>query len=216
MSVLKAAPLITALKDVNTELKILSTESLASNDAGFFLSTLESLNGTLEKAAVISRNTLERLRSNQYPPKPGAPIFPHMNISGSVRVIEYNWLHIRLNALLPHCRFQTPQYLTDTVIRLLDCFAADGNIIPRFEKAMMVIDEHCDIKSRNAFDQDNKGWKAISNALKGRVFPDDDQFSLGIALVSTESENPMCNVFIIGAEDAGAFFEMRSSGALYW
>jgi hypothetical protein len=42
-----------------------------------------------------------------------------------------------------------------------------------------VVDEHSSINCRRVFDQDNKGWKAIPNALKGRVIPNDDQYSLG-------------------------------------
>ena len=42
-------------------------------------------------------------------------------------------------------------------------------------KAILIIDEHCDLKNHQVFDQDNKGWKAIPNALKGLLVEDDDQ-----------------------------------------
>ncbi len=77
------------------------------------------------------------------------------------------------------------------------------------------MDEHCSCESRTVFDQDNKGWKAVPNALKGRLFPDDDQFSLGIALLSTESEKAGCNIYVMPAEDAGEFFELRRDGLLF-
>ena len=48
------------------------------------------------------------------------PHLPPIEITGSVNIIEYSWLHIRLNTLLPHCRFQTPNWLSDTIRRLLD------------------------------------------------------------------------------------------------
>ena len=62
----------------------------------------------------------------------------------------------------------------------------------------------------------NSMLEAVSNALKVRMFPDDDQFSMGLALVSTESEELACNIFVIDASDAGEFFNIRSSGTLYW
>jgi len=37
---------------------------------------------------------------------------------------------------------------------------------------MLIIDEHCGIDGRYIFDQDNKGYKAVSNAIKGRLIPD--------------------------------------------
>lgn len=216
MSNPKVEPLLSELKEVITAVKSLVTVNSYSDKPEDIVSSAEAVSEALEKAVVTSRNTLERLRLNMDIPKPGAPVLPYMNICGMVKIIDYNWLYIKLNALLPHCRFQTPQYLSDTIIRLLDNYAANGGTIPRYENALLVIDEHCDIQNRTVFDQDNKGWKAVSNALKGRVFPDDDQFSLGITLVSTQSEKAMCNIFVIGAEDAGEFFNMRAGGTLYW
>ena len=51
-------------------------------------------------------------------------------------------------------------------------------------QALLIIDEHCEIDARRVYDQDNKGWKAIANAIKGRLIPDDDQYSLGVCLLS--------------------------------
>jgi hypothetical protein len=201
--------LLSALKDVDTAAKSLTSQSVD------IVKAAEITTEALEKAVITSRNTLEALRPSVAFPKHG-DILPSMSIAGMVRVIETNWLHIQLNALLPHCRFQTPAYLTDTITRLLDTFAASGGVIPYHERALLVIDEHCDTHNRTVYDQDNKGWKAVSHALKGCVFPDDDQFSLGIVLVSAQSEKPQCNIFVIGAEDANMYFEMRSAGTLYW
>ncbi len=95
-------------------------------------------------------------------------------INGSVEVNENGWLHITLNTLLPHCKYQTSPYLKDTIIRLLSNYQLNGGALPFYSAAMLVIDEHCNIDSRQVFDQDNKGWKAIPNALKGLVIADDD------------------------------------------
>ncbi|MDR2903292.1 MAG: hypothetical protein LBU77_02115 [Clostridiales bacterium] len=204
------------MKSVVKAIDHLGAKSLYADQPDELIQSVETMNMALETAAVTSRNILERIQKDTDTVKLGAPVLPNLSVCGEVRVIEYGWLHIRLNALLPHCRFQTPKYLNDTVKRLLDQFSANGRTIPYYENAMLIIDEHCNIKSRSVYDPDNKNWKAVSNALKGRVFPDDNQFSLGIVLVSTPSEKLSCNVFVIDAADAGEFFNMRSGGSLYW
>ncbi len=176
---------------------------------------MERLNTALERAAILSRNALELARPHVDFPQEGTPAARQKNISGMIRLHDMGWLHIRLETLLPHCRFQTPAYLSDTVARLMDSLGEGGARLPYFKKAVLVIDEHCSCKSRTVYDQDNKGWKAVSNVLKGRLFPDDDQFSLGVVLVSTESEKAECNIYVLPADDAGEFFELRRAGLLF-
>jgi len=142
------------------------------------------------------------------------PVLPAVEVTGSVNKLEYSWLHITLNTLLPHCRFQTPNWLSDTLRRLLDNFEAGGGSIPFFQNgAVLVIDEHSPIENRHIYDQDNKGWKAISNALKGRVFPDDDQYSLGVVLLSARSCEKVTHITVLDAMDVGSFLDMRSGYA---
>ncbi len=176
---------------------------------------LERLNAALEHAAVLSRNTLEQARPCVDFLQEGKPLAPRVDIGGTVRLLDGRWLHIRLDTLLPHCRYQVPAYLSDTITRLLDGFGQGGGKLPYYEKATLVIDEHCSRKTRTVFDQDNKGWKAVPNALKGRLFPDDDQFSLDVVLLSTESEKAGCDIYVMPAEDAGEFFELRRDGLLF-
>lgn len=82
---------------------------------------------------------------------------------------------------LPHCRYDAPIWLSDTVARALDRYEAAHARLPMLEHALLIIDEHCEIDARRVYDQDNKGWKAIANAIKGRLIPDDDQYSLACA-----------------------------------
>ena len=56
------------------------------------------------------------------------------------------------NTLLPHCRYQTPEWLTDTIRRLLDEYESSGSKLPQFKTAMLVIDEHCGMDGRHIFD----------------------------------------------------------------
>jgi len=138
---------------------------------------------------------------------PAAPIL--RNAGGRISVNEYGWLHMELAMLLPHCQYKTPRYLIDTLERLLDGYAQHHQL-PWFSKALLVIDEWSNIQNRRVYDQDNKGWKAIPNILKGRVLADDDQYRLEIALLSRQDEQPSCHIFILPAEDADAFFTLRS------
>ncbi len=188
---------------------------IAAIGGGNVIPQIERLTAALERAVVLSRNTLELQRPCVEFLQGGKPVLPHTAIGGTIRLLNGRWLHIRLDTLLPHCRFQVPVYLSDTITRLLDGFGQGGGKLPYYEKATLVIDEHCSRKTRTVFDQDNKGWKAVPNALKGRLFPDDDQFSLGIALLSTESEKAGCNIYVMPAEDAGEFFELRRDGLLF-
>lgn len=176
---------------------------------------LERLNAALEHAAVLSRNTLEQARPCVDFLQGGKPPAPCVDIGGTVRLLDGRWLHIRLDTLLPHCRYQVPAYLSDTITRLLDGFGQGGGKLPYYEKATLVIDEHCSRKTRTVFDQDNKGWKAVPNALKGRLFPDDDQFSLDIALLSAESAELWCDIYVLPVNDAWEFFSQRQGGMLF-
>lgn len=63
-----------------------------------------------------------------------APIL--QNIDGRISVNEYGWLHIELAMLLPHCQYQTPHYLIDTLERLLDGYAQHHQL-PWFSKALL-------------------------------------------------------------------------------
>lgn len=125
---------------------------------------------------------------------------------------DYGWLHITLNTLLPHCRYQTPNWLSDTISRLLDGYEECGKELPFYRQAFLVIDEHTAIEGRHIFDQDNKGWKAISNAIKGRLIPDDDQHTLSVTLLSTEvKEQECCHITVLPQSDAHDFFAAHSS-----
>jgi len=83
-------------------------------------------------------------------------------------------------------------------------------VLPYFRAAMLVIDEHCGIDGRHIFDSDNKGWKAVSNAIKGRLIPDDDQYTLSLVLLSQKSELNVCHITLLEQADAEDFFDLHS------
>ncbi len=174
-----------------------------------FQQALEMITTQFERATLTLRALCETYRSGgELLGK--KPSLPALDVAGSIDLIENQWLHIRLETLLPHCRYQTPDYLADTIRRLLDAFEARGQKLPCFRRALLVVDEHSSIDGRHVFDQDNKGWKAIPNALKGRVIPDDDQYSLGVALLSAYRPEGVCHITLMDMQDASEFFVLRS------
>ena len=170
---------------------------------------LEETSGTFERSVLELRRLCEK-----HSPGVGGygkrPVLPRMENAGFVETFGYGWLHIQMNTLLPHCRYQTPEWLSDTIRRLLDEYEAGGSKLPFFQDAMLVIDEYCGVDGRHIFDQDNKGWKAVSNAIKGRLVPDDDQFTLALALLSEKSELNVCHITLLDRFDAADFFATRS------
>ena len=180
--------------------------------------TLEQTMENFEQSVLELRRLCER-----YSPGVGGygrrPVVTALPVIGRVELLCEDWLHIRLNTLLPHCRFQTTGWLTDTIRRLLDEYEAQGKALPRYERALMVIDEHSAISGRPVFDQDNKGWKAVNNAVKGRLIPDDDQYTLNVALLSQVSREDTCHITLLEQRDAADFFSLRAGdhglGRLY-
>ena len=139
------------------------------------------------------------------------PVLPPLDVAGSISVNEFGWLLMELNTLLPHCRFSTPVWLTDTITRLLDQHERRQGKLPMLDRALLVIEEFCDVDSRNVFDQDNKGFKAVSNAIKGRLVEDDDQFTLSVCLLSQRfSGAKSCHIYVLPLSEAGDFFSMRT------
>lgn len=120
------------------------------------------LQKTLEQTMdYFERSTLElRQLCERYASGVGGfmhkPVLPAMEVTGSVETFGYDWLHITLNTLLPHCRYQTPNWLSDTIRRLLDGYEACGKRLPFYSRALLVIDEHTGIEGRHIFDQDTR------------------------------------------------------------
>ena len=142
----------------------------------------------------------------------GVGKYHHKTIYGEVNLLDNGWVDIRMNALLPHCKIVGgTQYVSDTVIRLLDEFRNDGGDLPCFEKAYLAIVEHCPENCSGAFDQDNKGFKGVINALKGRLFHDDNQFELALGLFTFVDEDPHCHIYVTPYEEAGDFHYQMAS-----
>lgn len=144
----------------------------------------------------------------------GCSKYEHREIYGSVMRMENGWLDICLNTLLPHCKILGgTQYIADSITRLLDEFQHEGDLA-YFEKAYIAIVEHCPWDVSGVFDSDNKGFKGVINALKGRLFPDDNQFELSLGLFTVQNEEFCCHIYVTPFDDAGDFLYQLSSEML--
>ncbi|MDD6236683.1 MAG: hypothetical protein PUB00_04815 [Clostridiales bacterium] len=72
--------------------------------------------------------------------------------------------------------------------------------------------EHCNFECSEGFDHDNKGFKAVQNALKGRLFPDDDQFELSLGLFTVLDPEMSCHIYIMPESDASDFMFQKLAG----
>lgn len=70
------------------------------------------------------------------------PVLPPLEVAGTISVNEFGWLMLELNTLLPHCRFSTPAWLTDTITRLLDQHKRRRGRLPKGGSAPFVGPEH--------------------------------------------------------------------------
>lgn len=56
--------------------------------------------------------------------------------------------------------------------------------------------------------------KAVSNALKGRLFPDDNQYDLGLVLLSRRSRDCTTHISVLDMEDLGQFLASYVTGPI--
>ena len=169
----------------------------------------------IELCCIDMRRLCERVRPTLPPLRFGSAHYHTEKIYGEVTRLDAGWLDIRLNALLPHCRVTGgTQYITDTITRLLDTFQAAGGELPLWDKAFAAIVEHRPDAGCGAFDHDNKGFKAVQNVLKGRLFPDDDRFEMSLGLFTEQRKESACHIFVLPDDEAGIFTDMRLSHEL--
>lgn len=135
--------------------------------------------------------------------------------SGHIEIAGAGWVHMQIDTLLPHCRYLPAAWLTDTVRQLLTAYMQRTNFRLHFRQMLLVIDEHSDVNGRHVFDQDNKGWKAVSNALKGLVIDDDDQYHLSVHMMSSRSAENVCHISLVLPESADEFFQYHQKGIAY-
>ena len=172
---------------------------------------MDDLMVEMENGCIAARRILEKYRPLIPLEQRGGKLKTFEDIIGSVEVTPEMRVHIKLNTLLPHCKYKTTNYLQDIILRLLESYPGT---LPKYDKAFLAIVEHCNHTNRNAYDQDNKGWKQIPNALKGILFDDDDQFNLSLGLFSVYSDEPACHIYVMPIESASDFMFFMGGNVL--
>ena len=178
-----------------------------------FNTLIDSAMQQMEIACIEMRNISEQIK-----PKDEETLTVGQSaksIYGSATVMENGWLHIKLNTLLPHYKvLGGTQYVSDSITRLLNKAVASGLVLPFFNKAFLGIVEHCSVNMCEAFDSDNKGYKAVINTLKGRLFEDDNQFELSLGLFTVEDNENCCHIYVLPIEDSAKFMWLKSGGGV--
>ena len=127
--------------------------------------------------------------------------------NGSITLGADNLLHIRLNMSLPNTKSSVGiKEITKTIHHLLDSHKDYYGELPFYENVFVAIIEHRNPQSGGSFDHDNKGFRAIPNALKGRVFGDDNQFEMSLGLFTRENygEN-YTDIYVVPMSDLAYF-----------
>lgn len=172
---------------------------------------IESYLYDIETLCIKSRNLLEC-----YYQKPENSNMEHITpkentVYGELNVTFEGWVNVSLNTILPSTKYKTTNYIGDTISRLVKNY--DGEL-PYYDNAFLAIVEYCNFENHNSLDNDNKGWKMIPNALKGRVIADDNQFILSVGLFAKISETPHLEIYILPPEDASIFMSMLAEDAI--
>ena len=166
---------------------------------------------TVESACVTARCVIDRYRIMTPFSENGKKEKIISKVAGEIEVTAEGWLHIKLNTLLPNCRYKNNSYIQYTLTRLLEeC----DKPMPMFDNSFLAIVEYCDYDNREVYDQDNKSWKMIPNAIKGRVVKDDEQFRLDIGLFSKISDTPACHIYVIPQTQLSEFMNYLSNDLL--
>ena len=186
---------------------------LSSRSPVRFNTLIDSAMQQMEIACIEMRRIAETIRPQendvQYSECSAKTIY------GSVTLMDSGWLHIKLNTLLPHYKvLGGTQYVFDSITRLLDKYISAGLELPFYNKAFLGIIEHCNVNVCEAFDSDNKGFKAVINTLKGRVFEDDNQFELSLGLFTVADDENCCHIYVLPVEESAKFMWLNTEGGL--
>ena len=133
-------------------------------------------------------------------------------VTGSMKVTHEGWTVIRLDTLLQNARRRTTGYIENTILELLKQWRGSGGVLPWYRHAFVVITEHTDRKSGNVYDPDNREWKAVTNALKGVLFEDDDQFNVSLILDTVPDGRGYTEIAVLPYHEATAYLSGRNFG----
>jgi len=202
-------------KHIGEAQKIIYRLNSGALSIGQFNTALDGAAQQFELTAVEVRRLCEKnkigLRLDTLPLK----AYHNREIFGEVELTDEGWIHIRLKTLLPSGRgIENSAYISDSITRLLDNFTKRGGELPFFDKAFLAIIERCDFENRKSFDHDNKGFKCVQNALKGRLFADDNQFELSLGLFTEFDPECACHIWCLPENEVVDFLYQRQTGEI--
>ena len=129
-----------------------------------------------------------------------------------MKVTHEGWTVIRLDTLLQNARRRTTGYIENTILELLKQWRGSGGVLQWYRHAFVVITEHTDRKSGNVYDPDNREWKAVTNALKGVLFEDDDQFTVSLILDTVPDGRGYTEIAVLPYHEVAAYLSGRNFG----
>ncbi len=204
----------TMLQHYNACKKYLDELRICIRTPGKQNTLLDAAMQQIELCCIDMRNLCEQGRPTIPPLKNKTD--SHKEIYGEISQMANGWLDIRLNALLPHCKMiGGTQYVYDTITRLIDRYQESGGKLPHFDKSFVAIVEHCPEDCSSVYDNDNKGFKAVINALKGRVFDDDNKFELSLGLFNVIDSEISCHIYVTPYDEAADFLYQMSVDMLF-
>ena len=165
-----------------------------------------------ETAVLTARRTFGGLleKGRQGKPLRLAPRAPAL--TGTVSVTREGWTAIRLDTLLQNARRRTTGYIENSLLELLRQWRGRGGVLPWYRHAFVAITEHTDRRGGSVYDPDNREWKAVTNALKGVLFEDDDQFTVSLILDAVPDGKGYTEIMVLPYHEAAAYFFGRNFG----
>ena len=131
---------------------------------------------------------------------------------GKPKVTNEGWTVIRLDTLLQNVRRRTTGYIENSILELLKQWRGSGGVLPWYRHAFVVITEHTDRKGGNVYDPDNREWKAVTNALKGVLIEDDDQFTVSLILDTVPDGKGFTEIAVLPYHETAAYLAGRRFG----
>ena len=142
-------------KKLITSIQAVSRVSMSeSNSETVIDKKLGDIIDSVESACITTRNVIDKYRIMKPFTENAKKEKIISEVTGTAEVTTEGWLHIKLNTLLPNCRYKTNGYIQDTLTRLLDeC----DKPLPMFDKAFLAIVEYCDYESKYSTKIINRG-----------------------------------------------------------
>lgn len=165
-----------------------------------------------ETAVLAARRTFGGMMEKGRQGKPLRLVPRSAEVTGAVKVTREGWTVIWLDTMLQNARRRTTGYIENSILELLKQWRGSGGVLPWYRHAFVVITEHTDRKSGNVYDPDNREWKAVTNALKGVMFEDDDQFTVSLILDTVPDGRGYTEITVLPYHEAAAYLAGQSFG----